>query len=233
MAVLGAGHTGPVIARVATEAGYPVSIAASGDPERIELITSVMAPGAEPRWAADAVDGADIVVLAIALHRFASLDPAPLAGKVVVDTMNYWPPTDGALAAFEDRRYGSSEIVQHRLAGSTVVKTLNHIGYHDLDEDRRPHGDAHRRALGVAGDDLGALALVAELIDRIGYDPVRLDHLRDGRLLEPGGPVFGISLRRDEFESNIATEAEFADLTEAALSRVGSHPLTDAPKDTP
>ena len=117
IAVLGAGHTGPVIARVATEAGYPVSIAASGDPELIELITTVLAPGAEPRWAADAIRDADIVVLAIPLHRFATLDPALLAGKIVVDTMNYWPPTDGVQAAFEDPRYGSSEIVQHRLAG--------------------------------------------------------------------------------------------------------------------
>src|SRR5262245_32017949 len=86
--VLGAGHTGPVIARVAMEAGYQVSIAASGDPERIDLITSVLAPGAKPRWAADAVNDADVVVLAIPLHKFATLDPALVTGKLVVDTMN-------------------------------------------------------------------------------------------------------------------------------------------------
>jgi len=231
IAVLGAGHTGPVIARVATEAGYPLSIAVSGDPEQIELITTVLAPGAEPRWAAEAIRDADIVVLAIPLHRFATVDPARLAGKVVVDTMNYWPPTDGALAAFESGRYGSSEIVQHRLAGSRVVKTLNHIGYHELDEDRRPRGHRQRRALGVAGDDPAAVALIVEVIDRIGYDPVQLGRLRDGRLLQPGGPVFGISLRRDELEAAISTEAEFAGPAEAALSGVGSHSLTDAPKD--
>ncbi|GGR96984.1 hypothetical protein GCM10010169_46940 [Micromonospora fulviviridis] len=64
MAVLGAGHTGPVIARVAMAAGYPVTIAASGDPANIALITDVLAPGAEARWAADAVTDAGIVVLA-------------------------------------------------------------------------------------------------------------------------------------------------------------------------
>ena len=37
IAVLGAGHVGPIIARVAHEAGYQVSMAASGDPEQIEL----------------------------------------------------------------------------------------------------------------------------------------------------------------------------------------------------
>src|SRR3954470_11698629 len=115
IAVLGAGHTGPVIARVALAAGHPVSIAASGDPEEIALTTRFLAPGAEPRWAADAVHTADLVVLAVPLHRFATLDPAMLAGKLVVDTMNYWPPVDGVQATFEDPTLGSSEIVARRL----------------------------------------------------------------------------------------------------------------------
>ena len=207
IAVLGAGHVGPVIARVAIEAGYPVSIAASGDPEQIELIAQVLTPGAEPRWAADAVRGADLVVLAIPLHTFPTLDPALLDGKLVVDIMNYWPPVDGVVALFEDRSSSSSEIVQRRLVGATVVKTLNHIGYHELEADRRPKGSPDRRALGVAGDDPHAVEAVAELIERIGYDTVRLDRLSAGRLFEPGGPVFGVSLHRAAFELAIRAEA--------------------------
>jgi predicted dinucleotide-binding enzyme len=207
IAILGAGHTGPVIARVAIEAGYQVSIAASGDPERIELITSVLAPGAEARWAADAVRDADFVLLAIPLHRFATFDPALVADKLVVDTMNYWPAVDGVQEMFDDRRYGSSEIVQRRLARSIVVKTLNHIGYHELDEDRRPAGSPERRALGVAGDDRWAVDIVAQFVERIGYDAVRLDRLSAGRLFEPGGPVFGVPLRRTGFELALGAAA--------------------------
>jgi 8-hydroxy-5-deazaflavin:NADPH oxidoreductase len=207
IAVLGAGHTGPVIARVAVEAGYQVSIAASGDPERIELIAQVLAPGAEPRWAADAAREADIVMLAIPLHKLAALQASLVAGKLVVDTMNYWPPIDGVQQMFEDRRYGSSEIVQHRLASSTIVKTLNHIGYHQLDDERRPAGSPDRRALGVASDDPCAADVVADLIERIGYDAVQLNGLSAGRLLEPGGPVFGASLRRAEFDLAVHAEA--------------------------
>jgi len=207
IAVLGAGHTGPVIARVALEAGYPVSIAASGDPAEIELIVQVLAPGAEPRWAADAVAAADIVVLAIPLHKFATLDPSLVTGKLVIDTMNYWPPVDGVQQMFEDGGYGSSEIVQHRLASSRVVKTLNHIGYHELEDERRPAGSPDRRALGVAGDDPGAVEIVAELIERIGYDAIWFGRLSAGRLLEPGGPVFGVPLRRAEFERAVRAEA--------------------------
>jgi predicted dinucleotide-binding enzyme len=208
LAVLGAGHVGPVIARMAVAAGFKVSISASGNPEKIALMTSILVPGAEPRWAADAVADADIVVLSIPLHRFAILDPGLVAGKLVVDAMNYWPPVNGLLEMFEDRRFTSSEIVQRRLARSTVVKTLNHIGYHEMEEDRRPAGLPERRALGVAGDDSGAVDALAEVIERIGYDAVRLYSLRAGRLLEPGSPVFCAPLHRAEFE--LALHAQVA-----------------------
>src|SRR2546430_10399972 len=152
LAVLGAGHVGPVIARLAIAAGHPVAIATSGDPDDIALITELVIPGARPRWASDAIADADIVVLAIPLHRFAELDPGLLAGTIVVDAMNYWPASDGVLTAFEDGgTSGSSEIVARRLAGSAVVKALNHIGYHDLEDRARPAGAPDLRATGPAG----------------------------------------------------------------------------------
>jgi len=205
LAVLGAGHVGPVIARLAVKAGYPVAIATSGDPENLALITELMIPGAQPRWARDAVAGADIVVLAIPLHRFGQIDPRLLDGKLVVDAMNYWPATEGVLEAFS--RGGSSEIVARRLAGSVVVKALNHIGYHELEARARPAGDPDRPAAGVAGDDPAAVAMIAGLADRIGYDPVRLESLRAGRALEPGGPVFGAVLPLGVFERAVRQDA--------------------------
>jgi hypothetical protein len=205
LAVLGAGHAGPVIARLAITAGHPVAIATSGDPEDIALITELVIPGAQPRWAADAVADADIVVLAIPLHRFLDLDPGLLNGKIVVDAMNYWPASDGVLKPFEDG--GSSETVARRLAGSAVVKALNHIGYHELEDRARPAGAPDRRAAGVAGDDPVAVATIAGLVDRVGYDPVRLANLRAGRVLQPGGPVFGTVLTRPEFERAVGEDA--------------------------
>jgi predicted dinucleotide-binding enzyme len=205
LAVLGAGHVGPVIARLAVAAGYPVAIATSGDPEDIALITELVIPGAQPRWARDAIADADIVVLAIPLHRFLDVDPGLLSGKLVVDAMNYWPASDGVLKAFEVG--ASSEIVARRLSGSAVVKALNHIGYHDLEDRTRTAGAPDRRAVGVAGDDPAAVAAMAGLVDRIGYDPVRLGSLRAGRVLQPGGPVFGVTLTLPEFERAIREEA--------------------------
>ena len=205
LAVLGAGHVGPVIARLAIKAGYPVAIATSGDPENLALITELMIPGAQPRWARDAVAEADIVVLALPLHRLGEIDPGMLNGKLVVDAMNYWPAAEGVLEAFS--RGGSSEIVARRLAGSTVVKALNHIGYHELEDRARPAGAPDRRAAAVAGDDHAAVATIARLVDGIGYDPVRLESLRAGRAIEPGGPVFGAVLPLEEFERAVRVGA--------------------------
>ena len=207
IAVLGAGHVGPVIARIALDAGFEVAIATSGSPENLELITQVVMPGVEARWAAEAVRTADMVVLSIPLHRFPALDPALLAGKLVVDAMNYWAPADGVVPLFQDQQLSSSEVVQRRLTQTTVIKSLNHIAYQDLEDGRRPAGSLDRHAIGVAGDDSKAANVVGEVIDRIGYDPVLLDSLRTGRVLQPGGPVFGAVLTRSDFERAMHTTA--------------------------
>jgi 8-hydroxy-5-deazaflavin:NADPH oxidoreductase len=160
----------------------------------------VLIPGAGPCWARDAIADADIVVLAMPLHRFLTVDPAPYSGKLVIDAMNYWPTTDGVLPALDDGPAGTSELVAHRLSDSAVVKALNHIGYHALEDHARPAGSADRRAAGVAGDDPQAVAAAAALVDRLGYDPVQLGGLRAGHVLQPGGPVFGAVLGRPAFE---------------------------------
>jgi 8-hydroxy-5-deazaflavin:NADPH oxidoreductase len=207
IAVLGAGHVGPVIARIALDAGLEVAIATSGSPDNLELITQVVMPGVEARWAADAVRTADLVVLSIPLHRFPALAPALLAGKLVVDAMNYWAPADGVVAIFQDQRLSSSEVVQGRLTQSTVIKSLNQIAYQYLEDGRRPAGSLDRHAIGVAGDDSHAANVVGDFIDRLGYDPVLLGNLKAGRILQPGGPAFGAVLTRSEFERAMRTVA--------------------------
>jgi predicted dinucleotide-binding enzyme len=220
IAVLGAGHVGPAIARLALDAGHRVAIATSGNPGDLALITQLLIPGAEPRWAADAIGRADIVVLAMPLHRFLSMDPDVLSGKLVIDAMNYWPATDGRLGPpFDGERIGTSEVVSERLYAATVVKTLNHVGYHELENYARPSGSVDRRVLGVAGDDLDAVSTVSAFVDRIGYDAVQLGPLSVGRVLQPGGPVFGAVLRREDFQRAVRSLNE----QHEALRLAGSH----------
>jgi predicted dinucleotide-binding enzyme len=114
-----------------------------------------------------------------------------LEGKVVVDAMNYWASVDGDLAGASTRSAESSLLVQAWFAGASVVRSLNQLGYHDLEELRRPSGAERRLAQAVASDDPTARAQVAALLDRLGLDAVDAGVLAESRRLGPGTPAFG------------------------------------------
>lgn len=200
--ILGAGRVGTAVARQAVKAGYDVLVATSRPPEEISLIVELVAPGAKA-VSAEVASQADIVVLALPLNRFRNLPPERLAGRVVIDAMNYWAPTDGDLPDFETGAT-STEIVQRHLAEARLVRTLNHIGYHELEEQALPAGHAQRQAMALASDDAAAKAVVAGFIDRIGYDPVDAGPLAAGRKFATGTPLFGNRLKREEMEALLA-----------------------------
>jgi len=212
IAILGAGKVGTSLARVAVDAGYEVDIAGSAAADRIRLIIDVLAPGARAVTATEAVVGADLVVLALPLHKFRHLDAGLLAGHVVLDIMNYWTPIDGEISEFDDAPEGTSVLVQDAIPAARVVKTLNHIGYHELEEQRRPAGSPDRIALGAVGDDREAVAQVLGFLERIGFDAIDGGPLANGVAFQPGSPLFGAPYSADRFRELLAAELDRAQI---------------------
>jgi 8-hydroxy-5-deazaflavin:NADPH oxidoreductase len=204
LGIVGAGKFATTLARAAVAAGYDVAISGSGPPEEIALTVDVLAPGATAATTEEVVRHADVIVLAVPTHRFRELPPGLFAGKILVDAMNYWEPVDGydpELAAAAD---GTSKVVQDHFRGARVVKSLNQLGYHQLEDNQRPKGAPDRIAIGAAGDDRLAVAKVMRVLDRLGFDPVDAGPLKNGLALEPDGSPIAITYSADQLSKRVA-----------------------------
>jgi predicted dinucleotide-binding enzyme len=198
LGIVGAGKFGTTLARAAVAAGFDVVISGSGPAEHIALTVDVLAPGAHAGTTDEVVRHADLIVLAVPTHRFRELPRDLFAGKILVDAMNYWQPVDGDDAELTTAPDGTSTIVQQRFPTARVVKSLNQLGYHQLEESRRAAGASDRIAMGAAGDDRLAVRTVMRLLDRLGFDPVDAGPLKNGLALEPDGSPIATTYSADQ-----------------------------------
>ena len=203
--IIGAGMIGATLARRLAALGYAVVVANSREPATLAPLIAEIGPSAQAAAAADVASAADLVVVAVPFKAVPTLPAEHLAGKVVIDATNYYPGRDGPIAALDDGSTTSSEILASHLPGARVVKAFNTIYFVRLRDEGRPPGARDRQVVFVAGDDDGAKATVAGLIDKLGFDAVDTGLLAaGGRRQQPGTTLFNHPLSRVEAEALLA-----------------------------
>jgi predicted dinucleotide-binding enzyme len=189
--LIGSGRIGGTVARLAVAAGHQALLSNSRGPDTLKDLAAELGPLARAATGPEAAEGGDLVVVAIPLRALPSVPAGPLAGKVVIDTCNYYPQRDGQLPDLDSGALTSSELVQRHLPESAVVKAFNNIYHRHLASLARPAGAADRSYLPIAGDGAAAKAAVTTFLDSIGYGAVDAGPLAEGWRQQPGTPVYG------------------------------------------
>jgi 8-hydroxy-5-deazaflavin:NADPH oxidoreductase len=217
--LIGSGRIGGTVAKLAVAAGHPVILSNSRGPDTLVELAGQLGPLARAGTGRDAAEGGDLVVVTIPLHAFRNVEPEPLAGKIVIDTCNYYPQRDGQIAELDSGALTSSELIQRHLVLAALVKAFNNIFYKHLESLTRPAGAPDRSYLPIAGDDPAAKAAVTAFLDSIGWGTVDAGPLAESWRQQPGAPVYGAPYGPFSDEKGSPASAEAIRTALAAASR--------------
>ena len=204
LGIIGAGHIGSQVARVAIANGYDVVIANSRGPETLAALVAELGPKARAATAQEAAAAADVAVVTVPLRAIDDLPAEQLAGKIVLDTNNYYFERDGRIEALDKGETTTSELVQRALPDSKIAKAFNHIFASEITSDGTPAGTPDRRALATAGDDAEAVAFVTRFYDEAGFDTVNVGPLSESWRVERDRPAYVVRQNAEELTANLA-----------------------------
>jgi len=209
---IGAGHIGSTLARLAVDHGYSVVLSNSRGPQTLTDLVAELGDGARAATPAEAAEAGDLVVVTIPLKAVRDVPAEPLAGKVVIDTNNYYPQRDGQIPELDDESTTTAELLQSHAPGARVVKAFNHITFTDLGSQGLPAGTPGRRALAVAGDDADAKATVVALMDELGFDAVDAGPLAEGWRFQRDTPAYITRYDAEELRAALAAAQRYRDM---------------------
>ena len=210
--LIGAGHIGSQVARLAVRAGHKVVISNSRGPQTLAGLVAELGPLARAADPIEAARQGDVVVVTIPLKNYRSVPVEPLAGKVVIDTNNYYPDRDGHIPELDNETTTTSELLQAHLPGAKVVKAFNHIYASQLTTDGRPSGTPDRGALVIAGDDQASKATVTKLLDEFGFDTVDAGPLRESWRIQRDTPGYGPRRNAEELRADLKAAKRYRDM---------------------
>ena len=209
--LIGAGHIGSQVARLAIANGYDVVLSNSRGPQTLAALVAELGPRARAATPVEAARAGDIVVVTVPLKNYRAVPVEPLAGKIVIDTNNYYPERDGQIPELDNESTTTSELLQAHLPSSKVVKAFNHIYARQLTTDGRPAGTPNRRALVIAGDDTAAKTTVTRLLDQFGFDTVDAGPLKEGWRIQRDTPGYGPQRTAEQLRQDLAAAKRYRD----------------------
>ena len=202
--IIGAGHIGSQVARKAVQLGYDVVISNSRGPETLQDLVAELGTGARAATAAEAAAAGDFAVVTVPLKNYRDVPVEPLAGKVVIDTNNYYWERDGRIPALDKGETTTSGMLQEHLPQSKVAKGFNHIMAKDITTDGAAAGTEDRRALATASDYPEAADLVTRLYDEFGFDTVNVGPLSESWRVERDRPAYVARQTAAQLKDNLA-----------------------------
>ncbi len=210
--LIGAGHIGSQVARLAIAQGDDVVISNSRGPETLADLVAELGPRARAATPLEAAKAGDIVVVTVPLKNYRSVPVEPLAGKIVIGTNNYYPERDGHIPELDDESTTTAELLQAHLPKSKVVKAFNHIYASELTTHGQPAGTPNRRALVIAGDDASAKATVTKMLDAFGFDTVDAGPLAEGWRIQRDTPGYGPRRDAEALKKDLAAAKRYRDM---------------------
>ncbi|NQX12232.1 NAD(P)-binding domain-containing protein [Microbacteriaceae bacterium VKM Ac-2855] len=204
LGIIGAGNIGSQVARAAIGAGYDIVIANSRGPETLADLVAELGPRARAATATEAAEAADVAVVTVPLKAYEQIPVAPLNGKIVIDTNNYYFERDGRIPELDAGEATVSGLLQAHLQGSFVAKGFNHIMAKDITTDGSPAGSPDRRALATASDFEDAAGFVTKLYNELGFDSVNVGPLSESWRVERDQPAYVVRQNADELVANLA-----------------------------
>jgi predicted dinucleotide-binding enzyme len=202
--IIGSGHVGSNLAQAAIAHGYDVVLSNSQGPDSLTGLVKELGPQARAATSAEAAAGGDFAIVAIPITTIDQVPVEPLAGKVVIATINYFPQRLGHIPEIDNGATTAPGLLQAHLPTSKVVRAFSMLDAGDMSGDGHPEGDPRRRALALAGDDPAAKRLVAGLYDEFGFDALDIGGLDQSWRLDAGQPAFVTRQNLAELKANVA-----------------------------
>jgi predicted dinucleotide-binding enzyme len=203
--LIGSGHIGQAIAKQAIAHGYSVVLSNSRGAETLADLVAELGPQSRAASSVEAAEAGDIVVVTIPFKNYAKVPVDALAGKIVIDTNNYYHERDGHFENIDRGEVTVSGVLAEHLPASRIVKAFNNIQAAAINDDATASGTPNRRALPIAGDDAAAKKVVFDLIDEFGFDVVDAGPLTEGRRYDRDTPAYGATLNAAQLRDALAS----------------------------